>query len=160
MAFTDDQPRAFDLEAADGPSAKEAYAFVLTAFGLFGVIALVVALIIGPGKSTGTTTAGSEPVAVTLSDFAIAPTAITAVNGAGIHVTNKGNVQHNLAIDGTAFATPMIDPGQSAHLDLSQLGPGDYTVICQVPGHKDAGNEGHLAPHGGTGQHRRGRRSH
>lgn len=151
MAFTDDHTPAFDLESADGPSAKEAYAFVLTAFGLFGVIALVVALVIGPGKSTGTATGTSEPAAVTLSDFAIAPTAITAVNGAGIHVTNKGNVQHNLAVDGTSFATAMIDPGQSAHLDLSQLAPGDYTVICQVPGHKDAGMKATLHLTAGQG---------
>ena len=151
MAVTDEHPTAFDLESADEPTAREAYAFVLTLFGLFGVIALVVALVIGPGKSDGTVTSSTDASAVTLSDFAIAPTAITAVNGAGIHVTNKGNVQHNLAVEGTTYATPMIDPGKSAHLDLSGLLPGDYTVICQVPGHKDAGMKATLHLTAGQG---------
>ena len=33
----------------------------------------------------------------------------------------------------------MIDAGGSAQLDLSSLTAGDYTVYCQIPGHKEAG---------------------
>jgi uncharacterized cupredoxin-like copper-binding protein len=148
-SITDEAPRPLALEPDDGPTAHEAYAFVLTLFGLLGGIALVVALFIGTGKSDGTTSASAndEPAAVTLAEFSITPKAINGVNGAGLHVTNKGNVQHNLAIEGTTFATAMIDPGGSAHLDLSMLAPGDYTVICQVAGHKESGMTGtlHLA---------------
>jgi uncharacterized cupredoxin-like copper-binding protein len=130
-----------DLEVEDGgPSAPETYAFIVVVFGLFGLIALVIALSIGMGKDDGTSTAtASEAAAVTLSDFAITPKTIQAVSGAGIHVTNAGNVQHNLAVEGTGAATAMLDAGGSAHLDLSSLKAGDYTVICQVPGHKEAG---------------------
>jgi FtsP/CotA-like multicopper oxidase with cupredoxin domain len=88
---------------------------------------------------------------VTLSEFKIEPTTIDAANGAGLHVTNGGNVQHNLAIVGTSLATKMIDPGKSEHLDISQLQPGDYTVLCQVPGHKDAGKTAKLHVTAGQG---------
>src|SRR6476646_9090051 len=116
MTTTTDEPVAHVLEPDGEPSAKEAYAFLLTLFGVFGAIALVVALVIGPGKDSTTASAGAAPVAVTLTEFAINPATVNAVNGAGIDVTNSGQVQHNLAVDGTELATPMIDPGQSAHL--------------------------------------------
>jgi FtsP/CotA-like multicopper oxidase with cupredoxin domain len=128
------------------PTARETYAFVLTVFGVFGVIALTVALVIGAGKGDGdTVTAGAGgPAAVTLSEFAISPEAITADTGTGLHVTNTGNVQHNVSIEGTSIATPMIDAGGSTHLDLSTLEPGDYTLFCEVAGHKDAGMKARL----------------
>jgi uncharacterized cupredoxin-like copper-binding protein len=133
-------------EGEHGPSASETYAFIVVVFGLFGVVALAIALAIGMGKSDGasTTAAGSEPTAVTLSEFKIAPDTIQATTGAGLHVTNAGNVQHNLAIEGTSAVTPMLDSGKDAHLDLSGVAPGDYTVICQVPGHKDSGMKARL----------------
>jgi len=143
-----------DLEPDDDEtSARQAYAFVLTLFGLLGVIALVVAVVVGAGNDKSSTTAASSMTMVTLSEFAISPNSVSATTGDGIHVMNSGQVQHNLAVDGTNLATPMIDPGQSAHLDLSSLSPGDYTLICQVPGHKDAGMKAalHVTAGGGTG---------
>jgi len=142
-----------DLEPDDETSARQAYAFLLTLFGLLGVIALVVALVVGAGNDKSSTTVGSSMTMVTLSEFAISPGTVSATTGDGIHVMNSGQVQHNLAVDGTNLATPMIDPGQSSHLDLSSLSPGDYTLICQVPGHKDAGMKAalHVTAGGGTG---------
>jgi uncharacterized cupredoxin-like copper-binding protein len=153
MALTDEHPPALSLRSDEGPTAREAYAFVLILFGLLGVIALFVALAIGTGGTDGDAVAstGSEPTAVTLSDFSVTPSAISTMNGAGLHVTNKGNVQHNLVIEGTSFATAMIDPSQSAHLDLSMLAPGDYTVVCQVAGHKEAGMKATLHVTAGSG---------
>ena len=154
MTVTNDEPVARELEPDDESTAGQAYAFLLTVFGLFGVIALVVALVVGAGKGDGQTAAGTaDPTAVTLSEFTISPAAVTATTGAGIHVTNGGQVQHNLAVDATTLATPMIDPGKSEHLDLSSLAPGDYTLFCQVPGHKDAGMKAtlHLTAGGETG---------
>ena len=138
---TDDSPDVHTLEPDDGvPSAAQTYAFVAVLIGVFGIAALVVALLIGTNKSEGAaSTTASGPAAVTLSEFKIAPATINATNGAGLHVTNGGNVQHNLEIVGTSFATKMIDAGKSEHLDISKLEPGDYTVICQVAGHKEAG---------------------
>ena len=123
----------------DVPSSRETYAFVLTVFGLFGVLALVAAVLIGTNKSDGAASTASEKTMVTLSEFKVAPADITASAAAGIHVANNGSVQHNLAVEGTSLATPMIDAGGSAQLDLSSLTAGDYTVYCQIPGHKEAG---------------------
>ena len=156
MTSDADEPTVVHALISDdggGPTAREAYAFVMVAFGFFGVVALVVALMIGIGKSDGSSSAsgGGAPTAVTLKEFSITPAAIQAVNGAGLDITNRGNVQHNLAVEGTASATAMIDPGQSAHLDLSMLPAGDYTVICQVVGHKEAGMTAKLHVTAGQG---------
>ena len=136
-----EEPVARELEADDKESARQAYAFLLTLFGVLGVLAIVVAVVVGSGKGDGasSTSTADTTAAVTLSEFTISPSTVNATTGAGIHVTNNGQVQHNLAVDGTNLATPMIDPGKSEHLDLSSLSPGNYTLICQVPGHKDAG---------------------
>jgi uncharacterized cupredoxin-like copper-binding protein len=133
-------PHALDIEEG-GPTASGTYAFIVVVFGVFGLVALVIALTIGMGQGDGSTSAasGNAPASVKLTEFSIAPATIQAINGAGLQVTNTGNVQHNLVVEGSAFATAMLDQGQSSHLDLSSLMPGDYTVSCQVPGHKESG---------------------
>jgi FtsP/CotA-like multicopper oxidase with cupredoxin domain len=134
-------PEHAPLTNDDLPTAGTTFTFISILFGVFGVVALLAALLVGAGQTDGDTAdvSAGAPTAVTLSELAISPASITAVSGAGVHVTNKGSVPHNLAVEGTTSATPMIDPGASAHLDLSMLAPGDYSVICQVPGHKEGG---------------------
>jgi FtsP/CotA-like multicopper oxidase with cupredoxin domain len=156
MTFTaSDRTVVHDLDTEPGgPTASQTYAFIVIVFGIFGLVALVIALAIGMGKGDGATTAaaGAGATAVTLSEFTIAPATIQAVSGAGLEITNSGNVEHNLAVEGSSFATAMIQPGASAHLDTSTLQAGDYTVICQVPGHKASGMTArlHVVPGQGT----------
>jgi FtsP/CotA-like multicopper oxidase with cupredoxin domain len=130
----------------------------LIALAAFGVIALIVAVVVvkqdGGGGSGGSAAAASGPAtAVTLSEFTISPEMITATTGGGLNVTNAGKVGHDLAVEGTTLVTPTIDPGKTAHLDLSSLAPGTYTVYCQIPGHADAGMKAmlHLGGSSGTG---------
>jgi len=140
--------------SSDDKAARAALAFPLLFFGLLGVAALVVAVVIGMGNGDSSTSVGaasSEPAMVTLKEFAITPATIEATTTAGIHVMNEGTVQHNLAVDGTSLATPMIDPGSSAPLDLSSLAPGDYTVSCLVAGHASAGMTAKLHLTAGSG---------
>src|ERR1019366_876563 len=54
-------------------------------------------------------------------------------------VVNDGSMQHNLAVDGQPLATPMINPGGSEQLALTGMVVGTYTVLCQVPGHRELG---------------------
>lgn len=54
-------------------------------------------------------------------------------------VVNEGQVPHDLAVEGVEGAkTPLIDGGKSARL-VVQLDPGDYKLICTVPGHEQLG---------------------
>jgi len=48
-------------------------------------------------------------------------------------------MQHNLAVEGQNLRTPMINANGEADLNLGNLPPGDYTVFCEVPGHREAG---------------------
>jgi FtsP/CotA-like multicopper oxidase with cupredoxin domain len=57
-------------------------------------------------------------------------------------VVNGGTVPHNLSITGADIATSDLAGGESETLDLSSLEPGDYTMICTIPGHEDAGMTG------------------
>jgi FtsP/CotA-like multicopper oxidase with cupredoxin domain len=77
--------------------------------------------------------------AVSLSEFAIAPSVIAAEDGGSLSVTNDGTIAHNLEIKGTSLKTPDIAPGSSERLDLSSLAPGMYTAFCAIAGHADAG---------------------
>jgi uncharacterized cupredoxin-like copper-binding protein len=121
----------------------------------FAVIALIVAVVLagrGDGSGRGAANAAGAPAtAVTLSEFTIAPEMVMATTSGGLDVTNNGNVAHDLAVDGTDLATPSIEPGKSAHLDLSSLAPGTYTLYCQVAGHSAAGMKAMLHLSAGTG---------
>jgi FtsP/CotA-like multicopper oxidase with cupredoxin domain len=124
-------------------------------FGFFGLLALVMAFVVVERNDKTTASAGgAPPVTVMLSDLKIDPGTITASNGAGIDVMNMGAIEHNFAVEGTSFATPMVAPGKTVHLDLSGLAPGDYTVICQVPGHASAGMTAklHVTAGGGSSE--------
>src|SRR5437763_13867072 len=127
-------------------------AWTLATF-IFATMALLAAIFgVGLGvravdqsKSTSSATKGGGAPAETpaamvhLSDFKLEPAEIDATTGAGIDVMNMGATAHNLAVEGTALATPMIEAGKAGHLDVSSLAPGTYTLVCQVPGHREAG---------------------
>ena len=55
-------------------------------------------------------------------------------------VDNSGRVEHNLAVqgDGVDKTTPLIKPEGQSSLTVD-LAPGNYTVLCTVPGHAAAG---------------------
>lgn len=81
-------------------------------------------------------------VTVDLADFMISPSDVQVPAGTtSITVTNSGAVPHNLSIEGGA-ATPDIDPGGTAQLDVSGLAPGDYDLVCSIAGHKESGMTG------------------
>lgn len=82
----------------------------------------------------------AETITVGLKEFQIGTGPITAPAGTSITVKNNGTTTHDLAIEGSG-ATPQLQPGDDAQLDLSDLKPGTYTVYCQIPGHRESGME-------------------
>jgi len=117
----------------------------LVAFALTAAIAVAVATDRPAGGGGGDT----GPVAVALSEFAISPAAITA--SGTINVTNNGAQAHDFVVVGTDVATPLLQPGQSASVDVSGLAEGTYEVICSISGHKEAGMVGTLTVGAGGG---------
>jgi nitrite reductase (NO-forming) len=83
--------------------------------------------------------AGPATATVHLTEFAIEPKEITVGTGATLEIMNMGTMQHDLAVKGTSLVSKRLDAGASDKLVLTGLAPGDYTVICTVPGHEQAG---------------------
>jgi FtsP/CotA-like multicopper oxidase with cupredoxin domain/plastocyanin len=117
-------------------------AFLLAALGLVAVVAT--------GGSSATT-AGAEPVAVTLSEFKITPSTISAPAGpVKLKVANTGSVAHNLTIAALNKKTADLNAGATDTLDLGTLKEGTYEVICNVPGHADSGMKATLVVGGSS----------
>lgn len=87
--------------------------------------------------SAGSTTAPT----IGLAEFSVSPGEAEIPAGTSeLVVQNNGSIQHNLTIEGEA--TPVIDGGDSATLDVSSLAPGTYKMYCSIPGHEAAGMKG------------------
>lgn len=110
-----------------------------------GVVSVVV---VNAGDDGGSVDAGGAPTEaaarVELTEFAIEPDPVTVGVGGTVNVTNAGSVEHNYAIEGEDIRTPTLAGGESAELAVGDLAPGDYAVLCEIPGHADAGMRGTL----------------
>jgi plastocyanin len=83
-----------------------------------------------------------KAVAVTEKEFSIAlPSKSLKAGSYTFDVANKGQIQHDLTIDGDGVKdkkTKLISGGQSAKLSV-KLKPAKYRFYCSVPGHEQAG---------------------
>ena len=131
----------------DFPGKNGIKLFVVICFVLFfSMVAAVFVFGAEASKEVGVEHAAAaaatgKPVAVTEDEFhvllaskKVAPGSYTFV------VTNKGKIQHDLAVQGgkVTAKTPLIDPGKVAKLTVT-LPAGTYTLYCTVPGHRAAG---------------------
>ena len=106
-----------------------------------------------PSTQKGTTTAPStsaptkapsapKSVPVAESEFKIELPSTTLTPGRyTFDLTNKGQVDHDLVVDGPGVSdekTPVIGSGKTAKLTVD-LKSGTYDFYCSVPGHKQAG---------------------
>ncbi len=130
----------------DNTSSTAPFAFVLVFFGLFGAVALVVALLVSLGNDKGTSTSSSttgagtsKTVEITLADLSVTPGEIDVAAGTSLtlHVMNKGALTHNLTVDG-GHRTADLTPGGMEDL---HIGPVTKAIqpYCSIPGHKAAG---------------------
>jgi FtsP/CotA-like multicopper oxidase with cupredoxin domain len=124
------------------------FAVILSAMalvaGVFGVGLGWRAVDESKNGSGGTGGAAPATVTVHLSEFKLTPASVNLASDGTLAVRNDGTVAHNLAIEGTGLVTPMLNGGETASLKLAGLAPGTYNMLCQVPGHSDAGMKGTL----------------
>jgi plastocyanin len=124
-------------------TASMVFALIAMMFGLF-------AFAIAAQDNNKVNSAPPSGVQVTLTEFAIAPSSISAPVGGTLAITNSGSAVHNFYIEETDLKTADIEPGGTATLDLGDLKAGSYTVYCAIAGHRQAGMQATLVI-GGTG---------
>ncbi len=141
------------------PPMRRALPFVIAAAVLAVLVIVVVAM---GGDDAPPTTASTGPpqaaVFTVATEFAYAPDLWLAVPNAPIDVTmdNQGTVEHDWtilseSIDNEAeFTEDLVlfrlyaDAGVTAQGTTQPLPAGTYQIICTIPGHFTAGQEGIL----------------
>jgi plastocyanin len=90
--------------------------------------------------------AGAKSLTIEASEFAFAPSRVTAQAGQTVTLTfeNTGRLSHNLKIKGLEAATETLQAGNSQTLRVTPQDPGRYEIRCTVPGHAEAGMTGTL----------------
>lgn len=107
--------------------------------------ALLVLSIGYPGFSLAGGESRTKTVTVTSTEFAFEPDRIKADKNRPIRLVlkNQGVLSHNIRFPGLEKKTDTIQSGSETEIFLSPE-PGEYTFICSVPGHKNAGMQGVL----------------
>ena len=82
-----------------------------------------------------------ESVRVSMTEFAFSPDPIVLAAGdsARLVVVNDGAVPHDLVVGPLGKGTPEMESGATMELDLSRQPAGTYRVVCDLPGHIEAG---------------------
>ena len=81
---------------------------------------------------------------VEMVEYAFEPAEVTVSEGDTIAAENAGELPHNLTVldgDQELGATPDLDGGAAAELS-ADFPPGDYEMVCTIPGHADLGMKG------------------
>jgi plastocyanin len=102
-------------------------------------------LTVTPGGGGGETAGGGAGVALEAGDLFLKPKELKAAPGTvQINYKNTGALQHTLMVEEEPkFKKLMVDAGKTVSGTL-QVGPGTYTLFCDVPGHRAAGMEAKL----------------
>jgi nitrite reductase (NO-forming) len=77
---------------------------------------------------------------VTASEFKLVPNLPQIPAGRSVTLTfkNDGAIDHNVQIEGTTTRLA-AGPRQTVNADVTLDTPGDYTFVCTIPGHQQAG---------------------
>jgi uncharacterized cupredoxin-like copper-binding protein len=93
-----------------------------------------------------------EGVEVAMTEYEFSPSDPSVERGATITVSNEGSIAHNLTIERgpdptkkseRLAGTSSFAPGGSEELTVD-LKPGEYALVCTVPGHRQAGMVGNI----------------
>ena len=111
-----------------------------------GVLMVVAALVVtacggGGGQQTGGQQGGTTGAAVNVSEKEWVIELSSATLKAGsvkFVIKNEGAIEHNFVIQGANVEVDAIVPGGSKEITVD-LKPGTYTIVCNIPGHEEAG---------------------
>lgn len=101
------------------------------------------------GCASGETSETSEPAGITFTGTDevtwAEPTVTTSAGQTELTIECGDSVNHGLGIEGVADGVELVacEPGGAATTSVD-LGAGEYTFFCTVPGHRDAGMVGTL----------------
>lgn len=97
----------------------------------------------GSIEVVGTTVADATELEIDAFDFGYEPSTVELTAGEPVNltmvVTGGG---HNLRIEGVGFQLPIVDAPDGAVGTLLIDEPGEYRMLCTVPGHEAAGMVG------------------
>jgi FtsP/CotA-like multicopper oxidase with cupredoxin domain len=111
----------------------------------FGIGLISMAAFLTDDEAESSERSAAAVLDVELGDLFLQPSALQAQPGPlTIRVHNEGQAEHNFAIRDVA-STAMVAPGQTATLRVPSIEAGTYEILCEVPGHADAGMRGTLA---------------
>lgn len=86
---------------------------------------------------------GPEPVQVRMVDTEFVPSEIDAVAGQVVQVRNDGKVVHSLLVTGMGKGVE-LQPGTESEFRIPGDAEGTYRLVCDIPGHAEAGMVGTL----------------
>jgi len=101
-----------------------------------------------PAEEPAPEAPAARVVDMAMSDFKLEPATLSLPSGpVSFAIRNVGVIDHNLAIENSQrqiLATSASFPaGRSGTFDLTLL-PGNYTMVCTLPAHREAGMIGTL----------------
>jgi FtsP/CotA-like multicopper oxidase with cupredoxin domain len=115
---------------------------IALSLAVFLLLTLLLAFDRQPAQTTEVTVAQApaDVIDVTLTEFAIEPSTLDVPAGVPVtfNVANNGSIEHDFTIDGLD-GTASIAAGTTTTLQVPAFEPGEYKVLCTVPGHEAAG---------------------
>lgn len=120
----------------DGALLSVALAAVLISImAVIGMVTRPETVAAAPGEQVSSTEVRAH---LTLTEFAIEGDLRVPPGDLVIELHNAGGIQHNIQFDGGEIS-PMVNSGESLEFRVGEVSPGEYTIICEVPGHSAAG---------------------
>lgn len=88
--------------------------------------------------------AGGVEIAVALADHRFDPARLHVRAGerVRVRVRNEGRVVHDFTVPEAGVSSGRLAPGESGVAEFTLQRPGEYRLVCTVPGHEALGMKG------------------